>query len=127
MQTIFFYYYLFYTKVIKDDEPYATTVFALSMSEGFLINFLIQFLFAYFYCILLNIWIMVVVQLLIILINYLYFNKSGRVKKIVKLKPMFFLNHNLSIILTVLFFVITVSFIFWGPIYFKTFLEVNCK
>jgi hypothetical protein len=127
MKTIFFYYYLFYTKVIIDDEPYATTVFVLSVSEGFLINFLIQFLSANFYCESLSLWTMILVQLLIILINYLYFNKSGRAKKIVKLKPMFFSNHMLSIILTVLFFVVTSSFIFWGPIYLKTFLGVNCK
>ena len=107
MKTIYYYYYLFYTKKIKDNEPYATTVFALSMSEGFIVNFVLNVLIIHSYCLALNKWIMIMIQLLIIILNYLYFNKSKRAKKIIKEKPMFFSNHKLSIVLTSLFFITT--------------------
>ncbi|MDN3675581.1 hypothetical protein QWY99_21345 [Flavobacterium branchiarum] len=126
MKTIYYYYYLFYIKISKDDEPYATTVFALSMSEGFVINFILNIISIHQYCYLIDKWIMIIVQLVVLIINYLFFNKSGKAIEITKEKPMFFFNHKLSVITTLLFFIITLSFMFWGPIYTKYLLETYC-
>lgn len=127
MKTIYYYYYLFYSKIIKDDEPYATTSFTLSMSEGFFVNFILNILIIDFYCFALNKWAMISIQLLIIFINYFYFNKSKRAKEIVQEKPMFYFNHKLSIVLSSLFFIFTLSFMFWGPIYVKYLLDTKCR
>lgn len=48
---------------------------------------------------------------------FLLYSKSGKVNKIIKLKPKIFNINKLSIIIAVLFFVMTVSFLFWKPIY----------
>ncbi len=127
MKILFYYYYLFYTRILPDDQPYATTVFTLSVSESFFINNLILFFFAHFFCINIGKWTMIGITMLIILTNYLYFYRSGRMKEIVKTKPKFFNNHFISIIITILFFIITSSFIFWGPIYVKNILDGCCK
>jgi hypothetical protein len=123
MKILFYYYYLFYTRILPDDQPYATTVFTLSMSESFVVTSLIDFFFAYFYCILIGKWVMIGITLLIIIINYFYFYRSGKMKEIVKAKPKFYNNHFISVIMTILFFIISCSFMFWGPIYVKNILD----
>lgn len=127
MNVIYYYYFLFYTKILKEDEPYATTVFALSVSQGFVVNVIINLIIINKFCISLNEWIMIMFQLIILLLNYLYFNKSKLARKIIKQKPMFFGHNLLSIIITILFFIVTLSFMFWGPIYSKYLLRTHCN
>jgi len=125
MKTIFHYYYLFNKKILKDDEPFATTVFTLSLSQSFVFYFFINLFSTNFYCIVVNHWIMVTIVIILLFINYRLFNKSGRSRKIVKSKPMFFSNNTLTVIIVILFFLGTSSLMFWGPIYFKNILD-NC-
>jgi hypothetical protein len=127
MNLLYYYYFLFYTKVLPDNEPHATTVFTLSLSEAFLINGVIQILIAHLFCMSFGKWQMITIFLLIIGVNYLLFSKSGKAKEIVKLKPKIFNSNKLSIFIVVLFFVITASFLFWEPIYVKQILEEHCR
>lgn len=127
MKVLYYYYYLFYTKILPDDEPHATTVFTLSASEGFLINGILQISLARFFCIPVNKWPMIGVLVLLIFINYLYYHRTDKAKEIVKNKPMFYSNHKLSIALTLLFFIITLSFLFWEPVYVKHIMEEYCR
>ena len=110
---------MFYKNVLNDDEPHLLTTLALGASEGVFINGILEIPFAYYFGMLLNMWLMIGIVVLIIGLNYLYFHRTGRAKEIVKIKPMFFSNHLLSKYLTILFFIITTSFIFWEPVLIK--------
>jgi len=127
MDVIFYYYYLFYTKIIKDDEPFATTCWALSASEGFFSAVMLHIFFTRFFCFQTSKWMMVIPTCLFLLINYLYFNKSGRSRKIVKEKPMFFSSHKLSVALTLLFFIATFSTLIWGAVYARYLTDTYCR
>lgn len=125
MKTIYYYYYLFYSKKLNEDSPHRTTLLSLSACEGFFISGMIQLFFARFYCISIGKWVMLSICILIILLNYLYFDKSGLAKEIIKIKPLLFKSPKISIVTTILFFIISVSIIFWGPICVKELLN-NC-
>lgn len=126
MEVFYYYYYLFYSKILKDSEPHLLTILALSASEAFATIGLLDILFIKTYCFPVGKWAMIFIVLLFVLFNYIVFFKSGRSQKIVKLKPKFFNNHRLSILLTFMFFIITISFIYWGPIFTNELLD-NCK
>lgn len=126
IKALYFQYFLFYTRVLNEDQPHFTTYFALSASEGFLINAIIDIISLKYFCYNVNKWSMIVLFLIILGLNYWYFSKLGKGKEIIKKKPLFFDNRQLSIICAVLFFLISVSWLFWGPIYGKYLLE-NCK
>jgi len=126
MKTIYYYYYLFYSKKLNEDSPHRTTLLSLSASEGFLISGMIQLFFARFYCISIGKWVMLSICVLMILLNYLYFDKSGLAKEIIKIKPLLLKSPKISVVMTILFFIISVSIIFWGPICVKELLS-NCN
>lgn len=127
MDVIYFYSFLFYTKIIKDDEPHATTVWVLGFAEGFFASVVLDIFSIRFCCISLNKWIMISIGAIFVFANYLYFNRSGRSKKIVKAKPMFYSNHRISILLTSIFFIVLISSMFWGPIFSRDLLDKYCK
>jgi len=127
MDVIYNYFFQFYQKILKDDEPHLLTILALSACEGFFINIIIEILLINYYCIETNSFIWMGIIVLLNFLNYLYFYKSGKAKIIVKNKPMFFSNNNISILLTILFFVVLSSSIFWGPMLTKYLLETHCR
>lgn len=126
MNVLYYYCYLIYTKLIPEDEPYATTIFVLSFLESFLIFSLASLLVAYFECMILSKWFGLSTMGLILLLNYFIYNRSGLSRKLVKEKPMFFKSHALSIVLVALFFILGISSLFLGPIYSKQILS-QCK
>jgi hypothetical protein len=126
IHTIYYYYFLFYKKILKDNEPHLLTTLALSASFGFVLDFIARVILANTLCISLNTWLSMVLLGLVVLIVYYIFHKSGIAKEVVKQKPMFFNNHIFSIIISILFFIMTVSFMFWGPTYTKEILD-NCR
>lgn len=128
MDVIYYYCYLFYKKILKEDEPHALTVWALGCGEGFLTNALLYSFLVYFFCIkTLNIWIMMSIVGLFVFANYRYFYKSGRAKKIEKEKPMFFSSRKISILITIIFFTVLISSIFWGPFLIKYLKDTYCR
>lgn len=127
MEVLYYYYYLFYTRVLPDDEPHATVVFTLSFSEALLVNYAVDFLAVHLFCeYLLSMWSMIGVFLLILGVNYLIFHRTGRNREIVERKPSFFGNRRLSIVVTLLFFVTTTSLLFWGADYLMYVID-QCK
>ena len=78
------------------------------------------------YCYQIEVWIQFLLTMVIIFINYMIFHRTGRAKQIIKSKPMIRNSKGLSIILTLLFFLITASWLFWGSIYGKHILS-HCK
>lgn len=127
MNVIYYYYFLFYSKVFKEDEPHLTARLVLSFCQSLFINGLIADTIAlHFFCYEISKWIMISVLACILLFNYFYYSKSGRDKIIVKEKPVFFGSQRVSILISIIFFVVTISWMFWGPFYGKYVLD-NCN
>lgn len=123
---VFYYnYYNIYKKVINDPDPHIATLLSLSACEGLLINAPIHIIALKRYCYQIPVWIEFSLVLLVVYCNYLVLLKSGKAKKIIRAKPIL-KNQFLSELLTCLFFLISISWLFWGPIYGKYLLE-NCR
>ena len=127
MDVIYYYCYLFYVKIIKDVKPHTYTICAISAVEGYALNMFIEVILTFYQCIHMNTFIMMSILIMIGIFNYLYFKKSGRDKKIVKKKPMFFSNHKLSIVLSALFFIILFSTFLLGAFYSKYLSDTYCR
>ena len=127
LDVFYYYYFLFYSKVLKDDEPHLLTTMVLSFSESLFVNYSINIIGSYIYCeYLLEKWGMISVIVILNGVNYLFYHRTGRAKKIIKSKPKFFDNYNFSLIVTLIFFLITSSFLFWVADYAKYVIS-NCK
>lgn len=126
MNILYYYCYLLYTKVIPENEPYATTVFVLSFSESFLLFSAANIVLAYFRCIVLSKWIGVLLMVTFSVINYLVFSRSGLSRKIVEEKPTLFNSHRISMMIFGLLFFVSVSSLFWAPIWTRHILE-QCR
>ena len=126
LDVFYYYYFLFYRKVIKDPEPHFATVLGLSCSEALLLNGPMDIIALKYFCYKIAVIFQFSLAILIILINYLFYHKTGRVHKIINNKPSIAGSKPLSVAITILFFLITISWLFWGPIYGKHLLE-QCK
>lgn len=119
----YYYYYLFYTKVLPDSQPHSTVIFTLSFSLSLLVNGLLSLIAAYAVDYNMSKYVMVSIFIIIVIVNYLIFYKSGKGKQLVKEKPKVLNSHKVSLLFTVIFFLITTSCLFWGPILVKILLE----
>ena len=126
IDVLYYNYYLFYKKVVKESEPHATTNFVLSFSESLIINCILDFISIKRYCRGFGTWPMFLVTILIIGINYLIFQKSGRSRRIVKEKPNLWGSYVFSKAVSLSFFFITGSWLFWWPIYSRDILD-RCR
>lgn len=126
LKVFYYYYYFFYRKIIRDPEPHFATVLALSFSEALAINGIMDIIAIKYYCYQIKVWIFVLIVGLIIFLNYLIFHRTDRANQVIKSNPNILNSKVLSIIITILFFLITVSWLFWGPIYGKYLLE-QCR
>lgn len=54
IDVFYYYFYLFYTRIISDYQPHSRTVWALGVAFSFIINGLIEIPLAYFFSCYLN-------------------------------------------------------------------------
>ncbi len=124
MDVFYYYIFLFYAKVLPDDYPHSNTVWALGATSAFIINFSLDMVLAYFFGYTLSTFQMASITALLMLLFYFKYYKSGRGKRIVeKEKPKFFGSNTVSIILTVLFFLISMFFLFFSADIVREILE----
>ena len=125
MMDVFYYYiYLFYAKVMPDDYPHLNTVWALGVTSAFIINGLIEIPLAYFFNCYLSTIQKVIIMIIVMTLFYLKYDRSGKGIRIVKKeKPKFFGSKIASIILTVLFFLIGMLFLFFKADVVREILE----
>lgn len=116
IKTLYYYYYLFYKMILRDNEPHLLATLVMAFSFSLLAIAIIEIVMAHLLKITLGHYEMIGINILMILILYLILHRTGKAKEIVKEKPMFFKNHVLSILITFLFFAITSSYLFWGSI-----------
>jgi uncharacterized membrane protein HdeD (DUF308 family) len=120
---LYFYYYLFYLKILKDAQPVFTATFSFSFSISLLVNGVLNIILALALNENLNKWGMISIFLAFLILSYFYYNRKGKAEEIFRHKPKFYNSNVLSIILTILFFILCVSFLFWEPIYSKNIIE----
>ena len=126
MDVLYYYIYLFYAKVMPDDYPHSNTVWALGFLFSLIINFSLDMGLAFFFGYTLSVFQMVSITALLMLLFYFKYYKSGRGKQIVKKeKPKFFGSNTVSIILTVLFFLISMFFLFFSADIVREILEMK--
>jgi hypothetical protein len=125
LDVLFYNYYLFQTKVIskRGKEPFAMTVFTLSMTEYFLIFPLFDIIFIKLFCKDPNKFVMALPFIVIIATNYFVYQRSGRSRKVVGKKPCLWGNKKLSITFAILFTVVSYVLLYIGVIYAHKFFE----
>ena len=124
MDVLYYYIYLFYAKVMPDDYPHSNTVWALGFIFSLIINGLIDIPLAYFFNCYLSIIQKVIIIIIVMTLFYLKYDRSGKGIRIVeKEKPKFFGSNTASIILTVLFFLIGMLFLFFKADVVREILE----
>jgi len=113
-------------KVISDNQPHSRTIWALGVTSAFIINGLIEIPLAYFFNCYLNKIQKVIIIIIVMTLFFLKYNRSGKGIRIVKKeKPKFFGSKIASIILTVLFFLIGMLFLFFKADVLREILEMN--
>jgi hypothetical protein len=113
-------------KVISDNQPHSNTIWALGFLFSLIINFSLDMGLAFFFGYTLSVFQMVSIAALLMLLFYFKYYKSGRGKQIVKKeKPKFFGSNTASIILTILFFLISMLFLFFKADVVREILEMN--
>ena len=126
MDVLYYYIYLFYAKVMPDDYPHLNTVWALGVTSAFIINGMIDIPLAYFFNCYLSTIQKVIIMIIVMTLFYLKYDRSGKGIRIVKKeKPKFFGSKIASIILTVLFFLISMLFLIFKVEVMIKILEMN--
>ena len=125
MDVLYYYIYLFYAKVMPDDYPHSNTVWALGVTSAFIINGLIEIPLAYFFNCYLSTIQKVIIIIIVITLFYLKYDRSKGIRIVKKEKPKFFGSKIASIILTVLFFLIGMLFLFFKADVLRKILEMN--
>ena len=126
MDVFYYYIYLFYAKVMPDDYPHLNTVWALGVTSAFIINGLIDIPLAYFFNCYLSTIQKIIIIIIVMTLFYLKYDRSGKGIRIVKKeKPKFFGSNTASIILTILFFLIGMFFLFFSADIVREILEMN--
>ena len=126
MDVLYYYIYLFYVKVISDNQPHSRTIWALGYLFSLIINGLIEIPLAYFFNCYLSTIQKVIIIIIVITLFYLKYDRSGKGIRIVeKEKPKFFGSNTASIILTILFFLISMLFLFFKVEVMIKILEMN--
>ncbi len=127
MSILYYYYYLFYTKILPDDQPHSTVVFCLSLMESFVINGFLNIVSILLFCYSISKWAMIGILIAIIIVNYLYYYKSRKMERIIVEKPKLFNSNNASVVLSVVFFLFSLLMIVTAPFYSKYLLERFCS
>ena len=126
MDVLYYYIYLFYVKVISDNQPHSNTIWALGFVFSLIINGLIDIPLAYFFNCYLSIIQKVIIIIIVMTLFYLKYDRSGKGIRIVKKeKPKFFGSNTASIILTILFFLMGMLFLFFKADVVREILEMN--
>ena len=123
---VYYQFFLFYKNSIKDPAPNFATILAISFGQSLLINCLIDTIAIKYFCYEVAVTFQFLVLLLLLLTNWWIYMGLKRSHYVIKSKPIFRNSRLVSKVITVLFFLISISWLFWGPIYGKHILE-GCK
>ena len=127
MSILYYYYYLFYTKVLPDDQPHSTVVFCISLMESFIINGLLNIASILLSRYNISKWPMIGVLIAIIISNYQIYYRSKRMERIIDEKPKLFNSNIASVVFSLFFFLFSLLMIVTAPFYSRYLLERFCN
>jgi hypothetical protein len=120
---LYYYYYLFYTRVIIDNQPNATVLYTLSVTETMFVFSIFNILTALITHTQIDMNIMIVILIVTLVLNYLLLYKKMKLEISNGVVFEFKLGRNFSIIITWLFFLISVILFFGVIIFVKDYLD----
>ena len=91
MDVLYYYIYLFYVKVLSDDQPHSRTVWALGIASAFIVNGLIDIPLAYFFNCYLYTTQKVIITIILLLFFTLSITKVVRENELLKKRNLSFL------------------------------------
>lgn len=124
-KVLYYYYYLFYTKIIPDYQPNATVIFTLGFTESLFVDSIFNILYVHFYCQTVDKWVGIGIAIVIIFLNYLFFYRNEAYLTILHEKPKIW-NNKVSVIFCASFCIICVFGFILSSIYVKSVLT-NCR
>jgi len=111
MNVLYYYIYLFNVKFLPYTFPDLNTVWILGSLFALIVNSSLNMGLAYFFGYTLGRFQILSIIILLVIFFHFKYDRSGRGKRIVKKeKPKFLGSNTASIILTILFFLISISF-----------------
>ncbi len=96
----------------------------MSASQGFIITGIIELVSILTFCQSIGKWPMIAVHVILLVVNFTTYN-SGKLETIVKDEPLFFRNRKISVVITMIFFLTSIAWLFFGAVLGKHLLE-NC-
>ena len=125
MMTVLYYYiYLFNVKFLPYTFPDLNTVWILGSLFALIVNSSLNMGLAYFFGYTLGRFQILSITILLVIFFHFKYDRSGRGKRIVKKEKPKFLGSNIaSIILTILFFLISISFYLFSEDVVREILE----
>ena len=124
MNVLYYYIYLFNVKFLPYTFPDLNTVWILGSLFALIVNSSLNMGLAYFFGYTLGRFQILSITILLVIFFHFKYDRSGRGKRIVKKEKPKFLGSNIaSIILTILFFLISISFFLFSEDVVKEILE----
>jgi len=124
MNVLYYYIYLFNVKFLPYTFPDLNTVWILGSLFALIVNSSLNMGLAYFFGYTLGRFQILSITILLVIFFHFKYDRSGRGKRIVKKeKPKFLGNNIASIILTILFFLISISFFLFSEDVVREILE----
>ena len=124
MNVLYYYIYLFNVKFLPYTFPDLNTVWILGSLFALIVNSSFNMGLAYFFGYTLGRFQILSIIILLVIFFHFKYDRSGRGKRIVKKEKPKFLGSNIaSIILTILFFLISISFFLFSEDVVREILE----
>ena len=124
MNVLYYYIYLFNVKFLPYTFSDSNTVWMLGSLFALIVNSSLNMGLAYFFGYTLGRFQILSITILLVIFFHFKYDRSGRGKRIVKKeKPKFFGSKTASIILTILFFLISMFFLFFSADIVREILE----
>ena len=124
MNVVYYYIYLFNVKFLPYTFSDLNTVWILGSLFALIVNSSLNMGLAYFFGYTLGRFQILSIIILLVIFFHFKYDRSGRGKRIVKKEKPKFLGSNIaSIILTILFFLISISFFLFSEDVVKEILE----
>ncbi|MCE1189780.1 MAG: hypothetical protein LWX56_11645 [Ignavibacteria bacterium] len=102
---LYYYLYYFYNNVRKENQPNSFTIISMSIHEGFATLAVLDLYFVYVFRVsIISNWFGMPLIALYIAINYFYFWRSGRAKKLVHGSAPIYRNKSITRLIVILSF-----------------------
>ena len=122
---LYYRFFLFYKDILKEEAPQFSAILTLSLCEALIIIAIVNTFCLYKYCYQLPTLLEFFFVFFMLGLNALFFFKHTNVKKVIQQKPKL-INDTISSIFAWLFFILAMSWLFWGPIIGREILD-HCK